>query len=293
MRVFLIGASGFLGKSILHKCPNSVEILGSYFQNDQDSTIALDVREKNKMESILTNLKYDVIIHCGSLRIDVCERDPKLAYSINVEGTKNLVEICKKNNLYLIYISSDAIFDGTAKFNKEQTTPNPLGVFGKTKVESESIIRENLESYCILRTSNLFGWDKKQQNFAQWIIHERSQNKTVKVISDQIISPSYCLNVADIIVEAATKKVKGIYHVAGKESVTRYDFAQKIATSFNLDEKLLIPTSISELNLDMKRGKNCSLDTTKLQTTFKTSVLSIDEALSDMYSLKESFSFKN
>ncbi len=287
MSIFVIGASGFLGKSILKKCPNSTKILGSHFQNDQNFTVTLDIREKNKMECILINSKCDVVIHCGSLRIGMCEKDPKLAYSINVEGTKNLVEICKNNNLHLIYISSDAIFDGIAKNNLEQTVPNPLGVFGKTKVECESIIHENLESYCILRTSNLFGWDKKQQYFAQWIIQELSQNKTMEVISDQIITPSYCPNIAEIILEAAEKKINGIYHAAGKESITRANFAEKIAKTFNLNKKLLIPTPLSRLNLDMKRGKNCSLDTTKIQSVFKTSILSIDEALSDMYFSRE------
>lgn len=287
MSVFLIGASGFLGQSIFKKCPNSLEMLGSHFQNDRNSTVALDIREKNKMEDILINSKCDIVIHCGSLRIGICEKDPKLAYSINVEGTKNLVEICKKNGLHLIYVSSDAIFDGTAKNNLEQTVPNPLGIFGKTKVESETIIHQNLEDYCILRTSNLFGWDKKQQNFAQWIIQELSQNKTIEVISDQIITPSYCPNIAEIILESAEKKINGIYHAAGKESITRANFAEKIAKTFNLNEKLLIPTPLSELNLDMKRGKNCSLDTTKIQSIFKTPILSIDEALSDMYFSKE------
>ncbi len=283
MNVFLIGASGFLGRYIFKKCPNSLEMLGSHFQNDQNFTVRLDIREKNNMENILTNSKCDVVIHCGSLRIGMCEKNPKLAYSINVEGTKNLVEICKKNGLHLIYISSDAIFDGTEKNNLEQTVPNPLGVFGNTKVESESIICKNLESYCILRTSNLFGWDNKQQNFAQWIIQELSQNKTIQVISDQIITPSYCPNIAEIILEFTEKKINGIYHAAGKESITRADFAKKIANTFNLNEKLLIPTPLSELNLDMKRGKNCSLDTTKIQSVSKTPILSIDEALFDMY----------
>ena len=287
MSVFVIGASGFLGKSIFKKCPTSLEMLGSHFQNDQNFTVPLDIREKNNMENILTNSKCNVVIHCGSLRIGMCENNPKLAYSINIEGTKNLVEICKKNNLHLIYISSDAIFDGTEKNNLEQTLPNPLGIFGKTKVESESIIRKNLVNYCILRTSNLFGWDNKQQNFAQWIIQELSQNKTIDVISDQIITPSYCPNIAEIILEFAEKKINGTYHVAGKESITRADFAKKIAKIFNLNEKLLIPTPLSELNLDMKRGKNCSLDTTKIQSVFKTSILSIDEALSDMYFSRE------
>ena len=286
MNIFLIGSSGFLGSNILHNCPNSISITGSHFQNIQNFSLELDVRNKNKMKSIITS-KYDVVIHCGSLRINKCENDPKLAYSINVDGTKNLVEICKQNDLHLIYISSDAIFDGTENLNNEDTIPKPLGIFGKTKVESESIIRENLENYSILRTSNLFGWDTKQQNFAQWIVSELSQNKSIKVISDQIISPSYCPNIAKLVLESASKKINGTFHVSGKESITREQFARKIAQTFNLNEKLLIPTPISELNLDMKRGKNCSLDVTKTQSVFETSILSLNEALSDMYYSKE------
>ena len=287
MNVFVVGASGFLGKSIFKKSSDSLKIIGSHFTNIQNSTVQLDVREKDQMENILINSNCNTIIHSGSLRIGMCESDPSLAHSINVEGTKNLVEICKKHNFHLIYISSDAIFDGTAITNLEQTIPNPLGVFGKTKVQSESIIRENLEKYCILRTSNLFGWDQKQQNFAQWIIQELSQNKTLDIISDQIITPSYCPNVADMILECAENKITGLYHAAGNESLTRYNFAKRIASIFNLNEKLLVPTSLSELDLNMKRGKNCSLNTTKIQSILKTPILSIDESLSDMYVSKD------
>lgn len=287
MRIFIIGASGFLGKTIYNHLKDKTEITGSYFTNFSENLTQLDIRNKDMMDKILTKSKLDVVIHSGSLRIDMCEKNHMLAQQINVDGTRNLVDICKKHDIHLIYISSDAIFDGTNKYNNELTIPNPLGIFGKTKIKSESIITQNLDKYCILRTSLLFGWDKRQQNFAQWIIQELSKNKPIQVISDQIVSPSYCNNMSDIVIESAFRKINGLFHAAGMEKLTRVEFALKIAHIFSLDCNLIIPTSMSELNLDMKRGHNCSLEVIKLKSVFKTPLLSLDDALFDMYKIKD------
>lgn len=283
MKMFVIGASGFLGRNILGRHDsNKVEIKGSHYEKPSKNTVRLDITDKKSIQQQILEFSPEVIIHCGSLRIDLCEKDPKLSYLINVQGTKNLVEVCHENNIHLIYISSDAVFDGKSVVNDENTKPNPLGVFGKNKVESESIIREKLNSYCIIRTSLLFGWDFRQSNFAQWIIKELSKNHQIEVISDQIVTPAYCKNMADIILEVAARKIRGLYHASGKEQITRANFAYNIAQIFNLDQKLLIPTTMEKLKLNMKRGKNCALDISKLLSVLNTQIMSLDTALSDM-----------
>lgn len=283
MKMLLTGASGFLGRNILERAKNHIEITGTHFTSPIRNTILLNISDKVSIRKILDEFSPEVVIHCASLRNTIAEKNPNLANIVNVDGTQNIVEICKDKRIHFVYISSDSVFDGTEKINNEQTKTNPLGISGRNKVDCESVISKTLDSYCIVRTSLLFGWDQRQNNFAQWIITELTKNNKVRVINDQYVSPSYCKNIADVLIEAATKKINGLYHVAGRESLTRFEFAQKIARIFKLDSNLLIPTEMDSLALDMKRGKNCALNITKILSTFKTPILSLEEALIDMY----------
>ena len=283
MNVLVTGASGFLGRTILERGKDILQIVGTHFTDPYDETSYLDITNKDLVDKILFNSKTEIVVHCASLRNSIAEKNLKLANAINVQGTKNITDSCKKYGIHLIYISSDSVFDGTEKINDENTKTNPLGIFGKHKMQCENMISENLSSYCIIRTSLLFGWDDKQLNFVQWVVSELKKNHELKIISDQYVSPSYCKNMADVILESAQKKTIGLYHASGRECLTRFNFAIKIAKIFHLDEKLLVPTSLNDLDLNMKRGKNCCLDISKLLSTFNTHIVSLDQALLEMY----------
>ena len=289
MRIFVIGASGFLGRYIWkHGMTKNVSLFGSHHTFPFKNTIQLDLLDATSIKKSIEKISPDVIIHCASMRINQCEKDPKMGKMINVEGTKNIVKFCKENNIHLIFISSDAVFSGSSEFHYEETPTNPIGKFGETKVECESLVSTHLSSYCIIRTSLLFGWDSRQSNFVQWVIEKLEQNQTIQVLSDQFVTPSYCKNVAELIMESAAKKMNGIYHLSGNEKLSRSEFAFLISNVFNLNEKLIIPTPFDKLNLERTMIQSSPLDNSFSKKIFNTPIMSITESLKDMVKERKS-----
>lgn len=238
------------------------------FDNPNYSNLKIDITQADTLKKIKKD-NPQVIIHAAALTdLEFCEKNPEIAYNVNVKGTKNIFDVAKKCNTKLIYICTDYIFDGGKGDYREEDKPNPLSVYAKTKLEGETLI-ENYDNFLSIRTS-LYGWAlSNARNFSSWVINTLRDNNTIFVAKDQISSFIFTNDLAKILIKMIEKDLSGIYNVASENSISKYNFALLLAKEFGLDEELITPITLDQLmkkfNLIARRPKNTSLNGSKVR----------------------------
>ncbi len=221
-----------------------------------------DITNKQKVVQVFKKVRPDAVIHAAAWTdVDGCELDPKKAYKINSEGAKNVALECKAAAAVLIYISTDFVFDGKKETPyKETDKTNPISVYGDSKLKGEQIIKKVLKKYFILRTSWLYG--KHGKNFVDTILKIVKKEKCLKVVNDQIGSPTYTKDLAKGIHVLIDKSVFGTYHVSNLGSVSWFDYAKEILKLAKLNTRV-IPISSQELVRPARRPAMSILDNSK------------------------------
>ncbi len=276
-KVLLIGANGFLGSNILN-LKNSKESIHQnllFFAADLKNTRVirnipfyhLDITDSTFVSNTIAKISPDVIILTAALtHVDQCEINKSLATQVNVEGPKNVIEASKKINSKLIFISTDFIFDGTKEkgsYYSEFDPPNPLNYYAKTKLEAEQQIVNSEIDYLICRTAVLYGWNNEKLNFITWMLKNFEQNNKISIVKDQINSPTFIRNLAEIIIKLIEKDARGIYHTAGDSMLSRYEMAKQCAEVFGFSNDLI--EGIDNLKQKATRPKNVGLNINKLK----------------------------
>ena len=265
MRIFVTGGSGLLGSKMAEiALERSYEVYSGFNTHTPEfgKPVKFDLADPDSVANVLKNIKPDVVVHSAALTdVDKCEMDKELAYKINVEGTKVVAEMAGKLGFFLVYISTDYVFDGSKGMYKEEDKTNPINYYGYTKLLGEKYCLD----FCIARTCVIYGAKPAsgKVNFVLWLIEKLESGKNVRIITDQYITPTLNTNLAKMVLECAERKMKGIFHLAGATRVSRFEFAKEIAKEFGLDENLIIPAKMDDINWIAKRPKDSSLDTSK------------------------------
>lgn len=287
-KVLVTGGSGLLGSKII-EIFSKFEIIATYNANslDIDNVVAksLDIRNEKEVFSLIKNFEPSFIIHTAALtNVDECEKYPDKAWEINVKGTENIAKSASQIGAKVVYISTDYVFDGTKGLYTENDSPNPINYYGKTKLEGELKIKEFCENYAICRLSSLYGWNTttKKLNFATWIVEKLRKNEIAKLFTDQYTTPTFADNAARACMEIIERDKSGVYHIASKECMSRYEFGIKSAEIFRLNKSLIESINSENLNLPAKRPKRCCLDTNKAERELQTKLLTVKEALMEM-----------
>ena len=224
MKILITGANGLLGHELISVLKDDHTLI--LFSHSQ-----LDISDAESVNKQIDSSLPDIIINSAAYtQVDLCESNYDLAFKSNALGPKNLAIKCKELGIPLIHISTDYVFEGNEKNKKPLEENDKLGpktVYGKTKLEGENFVKENCDKYFILRTAWLYGEGK---NFVKTMINLSKKNKELKVVNDQIGSPTYAKDLAKAIKEIIDKKSDkyGIYHVTNKGEVSWYEFAKKI-----------------------------------------------------------------
>jgi dTDP-4-dehydrorhamnose reductase len=265
--IIVTGGSGMIGSSLIkylgkHKKYNLISL---YREDPTDfdfcKNIKTDITEKKEVLE-LRKFKPDLIIHCAALtNIEFCEKNPELAYKINVEGTKNIAELSKICNSKIIYLSTDAVFDGKTGNYDEKSKTNPLNVYGKTKLEGENICLKNGKQNLVIRT-NVFGKNIfiKKLSFVESIINSLSQGKEYTAFYDSIFSPISLDYLSEALIELYEKNASGIFHAAGSDTLNKFEFAGLIAEIFGFNKNLVKKISIEAVCTNVKRAKDTSMN---------------------------------
>jgi dTDP-4-dehydrorhamnose reductase len=294
-KMLVIGGSSLLGYKLLsHK--DKFEVYASYNKNlinlQNVETLKIDITDEKNCEKIL-DIKPDIIINTAAMtNVDYCEKFEKNAFDVNVTGTKNIAKIAEKLGSKLIHISTDAVFSGSKKFYVEEDKPNPISIYGKTKLESEKII-SNVNDSVILRPSVLFGWipfeyiktkeeSRKTMNFGLWVIDQLYKNNKISIVNDQINTPTLADNLAENIIEIIKKDLTGIFHLSGLSCISRLDFSKKIAKTFGYSDNLISSISSKKLKQIAPRTLESCLKCDKIVEN-GVNLLRIDQSIEKMY----------
>jgi dTDP-4-dehydrorhamnose reductase len=288
MKLFITGASGLYGSKLSQIATgrqHQVYSLDIQNQAAYGMPIQLDITDKTQVNATFQRLSPEVVIHAAGLTdVDKCELNRELAWKTNVEGTINIAQAAKTCGAFVIYISTDYVFDGEKGNYTETDLPSPISYYGYTKLKAEEQIRKILTQYCIARTSVIYGAVPAagKVNFALWLLSRLTNKEQTRVFTDQWNSPTLNTSLAKMTLEIAERKLSGTYHLAGATRISRYDFAMFLAKTFNLDTSLLVPILSKDLKFPAKRPKDSSLNTVKAQQILKNKPLPIDKALSEL-----------
>lgn len=282
MKFLVTGSTGLVGTQIVKDLDKNNIVYSCYNQSIPTSGIPtrLDLLNQSNIEKTISDTKPDVIIHLAAMtNVDQCEKELELAAKINSVATETLAKQAKIQNAFLIYVSTDYVFDGEKGMKKETDIPNPLGVYGRTKLEGENKVQNLTSKWAIARISTPFGNHATKKSFPIWIKENLENKKQINVLIDQFTSPTYVPNLSKMLIEIATRQITGIIHVSGASRISRYDFAELVADKLFLDKKLLVPTSISQMNWIAKRPKDSSLDVSKANQILDEKPQKINESL--------------
>ena len=287
MKLLITGASGLLGTKLCEiALRKNHEVYCAYSQHRPlyGTPVKLDILDLKAEQQILDKIKPQGVVHAAALTdVDKCEMEKELAWKTNVEATTNLVRLCKEHDAYLVYVSTDYVFNGEKGTYKEMDDPAPINHYGLTKLKGEEAV-QTLNKYCIVRGSVIYGSTPAtgKTNFALWLLDKLRKKEEVKIITDQWNSPTLNVSMAEMILQILEKRVNGIFHLAGATRLSRYEFAERLAETFNLDPKYIKPVQSEHIKWIAQRPKDSSLDVSKAKRTLAIKPLEIREALEIM-----------
>ena len=280
MKFFVTGVNGQLGHDVMNElikrghigvgsdiAPSYTGIMDNFAVTTAEY-ISLDITDKEAVINTITAVKPDAVIHCAAwTAVDLAEDEDKvpLVFKINSDGTKYIADACKIVDAKLLYLSTDYVFDGegTTPWKPDCKEYKPLNVYGKSKLEGELAVANTLTKYFIVRIAWVFGLNGK--NFIKTMINVGKTHSVVRVVNDQIGTPTYTYDLSRLLVDMCESEKYGYYHATNEGGyISWYDFCVEIYKQFGLSTKV-IPVSTAEYGLSKaKRPFNSRLDKSKL-----------------------------
>jgi dTDP-4-dehydrorhamnose reductase len=280
MKIFVTGVNGQLGHDVMNNLKNrghegiGSDIAECYTGVANGSAVTtmpyvqLDITDKMAVAKVITDIRPDAVIHCAAwTAVDMAEDDDKveLVRAVNAGGTQNIADACKIVDAKMLYLSTDYVFNGQGDRPWQPDDKNyaPLNVYGQTKLEGELAVANTLEKYFIVRIAWVFGLNGK--NFIKTMINVGKTHDTVRVVNDQIGTPTYTYDLARLLVDMIETEKYGYYHVTNEGGyISWYDFCCEFYKQYGLDTKV-VPVATKEYGLSKAaRPFNSRLDKSKL-----------------------------
>lgn len=232
MKIMVTGANGQLGRDVVSELKQRrITCLGV----DIDD---FDITNGKEADVAIAAYSPDVVVHCAAYTdVDSAEDEPEICQKINAEATEMIAKACAKINAAMLYISTDYVFDGSGTTPFETNSPtNPINTYGHTKLAGEFAVKANLSSYFIVRTSWVFG--KNGKNFVKTMQRLGSSRNQVNVVCDQVGSPTYTEDLAELIADMAVTNKYGTYHASNEGYCSWAEFAEAIFALADYETKV-------------------------------------------------------
>ena len=289
MKVFVTGVAGQLGHDVMNElAKRGYEGIGTdiapEYSGAADGTavvsmpyVSLDITDADAVDRVICEMKPDVVVHCAAwTAVDLAEDEDKKdkVHAINADGTANIAKACKKTGSKMVYISTDYVFDGqgTTPWAPDCKDYKPLNVYGQSKLDGELAVSSTLDNYFIVRIAWVFG--KNGKNFIKTMLNVAKTHSTLKVVNDQIGTPTYTFDLARLLVDMIETNKYGYYHVTNEGGyISWYDFTKEIfrqatllgRTEYSEDKVTVLPVTTAEYGLSKAaRPFNSRLDKSKL-----------------------------
>lgn len=280
MKIFVTGVNGQLGHDVMNELASRGyegvgSDLASFYSGIDDGTavtrmpyVSLDITDAQAVKQVLEDVHPDAVIHCAAwTAVDMAEDDENVAKvrAVNAGGTQNIANVCKELDCKMLYLSTDYVFDGqgTEPWQPDCKEYKPLNVYGQTKLEGELAVSHTLDKYFIVRIAWVFG--KNGKNFVKTMLNVGKTHDTVRVVNDQIGTPTYTFDLARLLVDMIESDKYGYYHATNEGGyISWYDFTCEIYRQAGYTTKV-IPVTTAEYGLSKaKRPFNSRLDKSKL-----------------------------
>jgi dTDP-4-dehydrorhamnose reductase len=277
LKILVTGKTGQLGYDLYELLKGSEDIILA--GRDEFDITNIDATHKFVKEYL-----PDIVIHCAAYtKVDDCEKNIDLAYNVNALGAGNIASICSDINAKMVYISTDYVFDGSKNTPyTEFDTPNPLNVYGNSKLAGENLVKEILDKHYIVRTSWLYGINGN--NFVKTMLRLSKDRKMLKVVNDQHGIPTFTKDLAEGLYFLIKTDAYGTYHMTNSGETTWYEFAKKIFEIANVNINVE-PITTEEYNAPALRPKYSVLNNYVLKLRFNYELRNWEDGLRSYFEL--------
>ena len=282
MKILVTGSAGLVGRQVVKDLSVTHEVFSCYNKSKPEFGIPtkMDLLNYEMISNVLSEKNPDIVIHLGAMTgVDLCEKEKIFASEINTKATEIIAKECSKLNAFLVYVSTDYVFDGNLGMYKEDDIVNPLGFYGKSKLEGEKVVQNFSTNWCIARTSTPFGLHPTKKSFPIWVIENLQKQKQIDVLIDQFTSPTYIPNLSRMLIEISERHITGIIHAAGASKISRYEMASLVSDKLNLDGTLLKQISINKMEWVAQRPKDSSLNVSRASSILNEKPQKIGQSL--------------
>nr|MBI9082617.1 UDP-4-amino-4,6-dideoxy-N-acetyl-beta-L-altrosamine transaminase [Desulfobacterales bacterium] len=287
MKILITGISGLLGNNLAAYFRKDHEILGLFNRHpvaiEGVRTLGADLRDYEAIRNVTQEASPQLVIHCASTTdIDGIEVDQESGWQINVLATRVLLDALRDIDAKIIYISSDSVYPGDNGPYSEMMATGPKNWYGATKLKGESLVLSRPDSL-VLRT-NLYGWNiQNKKSLAEWFIDPLKRGERLTGFIDARFSSIYTMSLARLIEECLTQELSGVFNCACSDAWSKYEFGRRIAGSFGFDPELIEPRSIKNHSFKANRGKDLSLDVSRLASALGHPLPTMQESLNALY----------
>ncbi len=241
--------------------------------------------------ALLRKVHPDAVVDTAAMHnVDKCEEDRDLAWRINAGSTGALAQTATDLGARYLFISTDFVFDGAKGGYREADVARPVNVYGETKLQGEHAVLAASPEHLVVRPSVIYGWDDTRLNFATWMMTQVREGKSVNIVTDWIGSPTLADSLAEACLRLLDAKDGGVYHLAGKDALSRYDFAMRLAKAFHLDTSLVKAVNSADLKMKAPRPRDSSLVNVRGKA-LKITTVGADEGIAQMVAQRSLESF--
>lgn len=249
--ILVTGGTGLLGKGMEETAPGEVRLV-SVHQRDyripgsRAEQIVLDLRDKRAVDALFAERRFDAVVHAaGIASVDFVEKNYAESLESNIVSTLNVTAACRRADIHLVYVSTNAVFDGTRGPYRESDPVNPINKYGRLKVECERLVQETLKHWTIVRPILMYGWNhaETRSNPATWIREKLGRRESVSLVTDVHENPLFNVQCGRALWATIERRPEGIIHFAGADRVDRFQFGLAVAEAFGLDASLLKPVT--------------------------------------------------
>ena len=272
--VFLTGVSGFLGWHLAQELKKKHKIIGTYFSHPVETggakIIPLDLRDATAVSRTIQKYRPEVILHTAALTdVRFCQLNPRIAWETNTGATRILAEEARQKSLRLIYISTDRVFDGKKGEYTEEDSSSPLDRYAKTKFMGEEAVRKTVSDHLTIRLPLMFGPPSPAHaSFVGWMLEAFRTNRPLELFTDQFRTPLYSEDAcAAVEILLSQPQIKGLFHLGGRDRVSRDEFGRNMAAIFGLDPSLIRPLPMAAKPHQPPSPPDVSLNSEKLFRT--------------------------